>query len=121
MSPLIVWFRNDLRLRDNPALAHAAASGRPVVPLFVLDEESDGVRALGGAAKWWLHRSLTALQASLGERGAELVLRRGPAHDILLHVIEETGAGAVFWNRLYGPHEIARDSAIKADLVARGL
>jgi len=121
MSPVIFWFRNDLRLHDNLALVHAAASGRPVVPLFVLDEESDGVRALGGAAKWWLHRSLSALQASLGERGADLVLRRGPAHDILLHVIEETGAGAIFWNRLYGPHEIARDSAIKADLVARGL
>jgi len=121
MSPVILWFRNDLRLRDNPALSRAAASGRPVVALYVLDEESAGVRPLGGALKWWVHHSLAALKQALESYGARLVLRRGPAHDVLLEVISQTGADAVFWNRLYGPHEIARDSAIKADLQARGL
>jgi len=121
MSPVIFWFRNDLRLRDNPGLSRAADSGRPVVALFVLDEESSGMRPLGGALKWWLHRSLAALEESLSSTGAKLVLRRGPAHDALLDVVAQTGAGAVFWNRLYSPHEIARDSEIKADLQTRGL
>ncbi len=121
MSPVILWFRHDLRLRDNPALSRAAASGRPIVALYVLDEETTGVRPLGGALKWWLHHSLAALAAALGSYGVQLVLRRGPAHDALLDVITQTGAGAVFWNRVYGPHEIARDGEIKSDLQTRGL
>ena len=77
-SPTVVWFRDDLRLADNPALTAAAARG-PVVALFVLDEESPGIRPLGGAARWWLHHSLASLQARLAAHGVPLVLRRGAA------------------------------------------
>nr|MBA3516368.1 deoxyribodipyrimidine photo-lyase [Hyphomicrobiales bacterium] len=79
----IVWFREDLRLTDNPALAAAVQSGAKLVGLFVLDEESPGIRPRGGASRWWLHGSLEALAGSLGARGASLVLRRGPAAKVL--------------------------------------
>jgi len=109
MSPAIVWFRDDLRVADNPALAAAEARGAQVVPVYVLDEVSAGIRPLGGAAKWWLHGSLEALDAALARLGPghalppRLVLRRGAAADVLTALVRETNAGAVYWNRRYGP------------------
>ena len=64
-KPSIVWFRDDLRLADNPALRAALDRDEPIIGLYVLDEESDGIRPLGGAAKWWLHGSLTSLSDRL--------------------------------------------------------
>lgn len=117
-APAIVWFRQDLRLTDNPALAEAAASGRPLIPLYVHDETA---RPLGGASRWWLDKSLRALDAALRERGSRLILRRGdPTHEIG-EIIATTGAGAVFWNRLYDRHSVARDGALKSDLKADGI
>ena len=72
MSASIVWFRNDLRLADNPALIAALGSGRPVVPVYVLDAETEGVRATGAASRWWLHHSLASLDASLRALGSRL-------------------------------------------------
>lgn len=69
--PVIVWFRDDLRLADNPALSAAAASGRPLLSVFVHDEEIEGLRPLGGAALWWLHGALDALSDGLAARGAD--------------------------------------------------
>ena len=100
-GPIVVWLRDDLRLDDNPALAHAAETGRPVVPLVVLDEESDGVRALGGAHKWWLHHSLESFARSLRGKGSQLTLRRGRAEQEVLDVIDAVGATALFFNRRY--------------------
>ncbi|WP_258222782.1 deoxyribodipyrimidine photo-lyase, partial [Microbacterium sp. HMWF026] len=76
-SPSIVWFRDDLRLTDHPALRAALDRDEPIVALYVLDEESDGVRQIGGAARWWLDGSLGSLGERLAERGSSLVLRRG--------------------------------------------
>ena len=120
-APVILWFRQDLRLSDNPALAAAAKSGRPVVPLYILDEETPGDWAPGGAARWWLHHSLEALGESLAARGAPLVLMRGRAEDILPRLAKRLGAGAVYWNRCYEPHAVARDTALKAALKSDGL
>lgn len=120
-APVILWFRRDLRLSDNPALAAAAATGDPVVPVFILDEESDGIRPLGGASRWWLHHSLTALTDSLSGLGSPLVLRRGSADRVLPELIEKTGAKGVFWNRLYDAASIERDTQIKKDLQDGGL
>ena len=78
-APSIVWFRDDLRVADHPALHAALERGEPVVCVYVLDEESPGIRPLGGAAKWWLHGSLAALADDLARLGGRLVLRRGPA------------------------------------------
>ncbi|MDE1148334.1 MAG: deoxyribodipyrimidine photo-lyase [Azospirillaceae bacterium] len=120
-APIIVWFRQDLRLADNPALAHAHATGRPIVPLYILDEAAPGAWAPGGASRWWLHHSLAALGNALTKAGCPLVLRRGRA-DVVLHTLmREVGASAVVWNRCYEPHAIARDSALKADLKAEGV
>ncbi|MGE0653659.1 MAG: deoxyribodipyrimidine photo-lyase, partial [Alphaproteobacteria bacterium] len=78
ISPVICLFGNDLRVHDHPALAAAAAGNAPVIPLYVLDDKTPGPWALGGASRWWLHHSLSALSASLSDRGSRLILRRGP-------------------------------------------
>lgn len=118
-APVIVWFRRDLRLGDHPALFHAVATGRPVICLFIADEE---VTRRGAAPKWRLSKSLAALAQSLiAHAEASLILRRGVALDVLDTVIQESGAGAVYWNRCYSPDEIARDSAIKAALKAQAV
>ncbi|MDE2943075.1 MAG: deoxyribodipyrimidine photo-lyase [Gemmatimonadota bacterium] len=121
MTSVVVWFRRDLRLHDNPALARAAESGRPVVPLFVLDEESRDVRPLGGASRWWLHESLRSLAEGLARTGLSLCLRRGPASDVLPEVVRETGAAHVVWNRCYEPATAARDEKIETTLHAAGV
>ena len=114
-GPVIVWFRQDLRLADNPALAAAARSGRPVIPLYVL-EANPASRPLGGAARWWLDKSLRARSADLAARGGRLVLRRGDAARIVETLAAETGASGVYWNRLYDPATIERDGDLKAAL-----
>ena len=119
-SPVIVWLRDDLRLADHPALHEAVASGAPVLCLYALDEESAGVRALGGAARWWLHHALAALDDSLRAAGGRLDILRGPAASLVPALAEAAGARGVFWTRRYGAAEIAVDSAIKATLVAQG-
>lgn len=121
LSPVVVWFRDDLRVADNPALRTAADSGRPVLCLYVWDEESEGVRPPGGAARWWLHHSLSALAEELDRLGAHLTVRRGPAERVVAEVLHETGAGAVFWNRRYGGAERRIDEAIKTAARERGL
>ena len=115
-SPSIVWFRDDLRLADNPALRAAIDRGEPILAVYVLDEESPGIRPLGGAARWWLHHSLASLSERLRERGGALVLRRGPAARVIPQVVADTDAGAVFWNRRYGRPERDIDAELKTAL-----
>mgnify|MGYP003348234264 CR=1 FL=1 len=78
-APAIVWFRNDLRLADHPALNAAARSGAPIIALYVLDDVNAGEWRMGSASRWWLHHSLAALAADLAKLGAPLILRRGGA------------------------------------------
>jgi len=115
----IVWFRQDLRLADNPALTAAASAGDPVVPVFLWAPEEEGAFPPGGAAKWWQHATLARLQRDL----PQLVMRRAPRGSLaaLRELVRETGAGRVFWNRRYEPVAQARDSEIKAALRADGL
>ena len=116
-SPAIVWFRQDLRLDDNPAYAAAAASGAPVLPLYVLDDTHAGEWRMGGASRWWLRRSLEALDRDLD--GA-LCLLSGPADRVLPELVAASGACGVFWNRCYEPWRMARDRRIRATLDAAG-
>ena len=116
-GPTIVWFRRDLRLADNPALAAAAAAGM-VIPVFFYDEAVD---ALGGASRWWLHHSLAALDRSLASLGSRLLLRRGPAVDTLVALVRESGATAVCWNRTFLPALDRADETIAATLKAAGV
>ena len=104
-SPCIVWFRDDLRTSDHPALHAAAATGRPVICLYVFDEASESLRApaarpIGGAARWWLAQSLRNFQQSLDALGSRLVLRQGAAAGIVAELARESQADAVFWNEI---------------------
>jgi len=119
-TPIVVWLRQDLRLADNPALAYASASRRPMIILYLFDTDPEQ-RPMGAASLWWLSRSLTALSSSLNALGSRLILRKGRASEVLMEVLTETGAGEVVWNRLYEPSAIARDTALKATLKAAGI
>ena len=116
----LAWLRNDLRLTDNPALAAAAKGGGETIALYI-HEEIDGVRPPGGAARWWLHQSLLALEADLATHGIALVVESGNPEDILGRLVRERNVSAVFWNRRYAPGERAVDSAIKAKLRGDGI
>jgi deoxyribodipyrimidine photo-lyase len=116
----IVWFRRDLRLADNPALWEAAERGE-VVPVFIWSPEEEEPWQPGGASRWWLHHALFSLQERFRERGIRLIIRTGPTLQALRSLIAETGATAVFWNRLYEPTTIPRDRAVKEALRADGI
>ena len=120
-APAIVWFRQDLRLADNPALLAAAGRGGPVIPVLVWAPEEEGGWEPGGASRWWLHRSLASLDADLRRQGSRLVIRRGPSLEAIRGLISETGADAVYWNRRYEPHAVERDRAVKAALRDDGI
>jgi deoxyribodipyrimidine photo-lyase len=108
-APALVWFCRDLRLADNPALTAAAGGGRPVLPVYVLDEAAAGRWAPGGAARWWLHHSLAALAGALEARGAPLHLARGRAEVVLPALAQAADAAEVHAGRLYEPWARERD------------
>jgi deoxyribodipyrimidine photo-lyase len=113
--PSIVWFREDLRLSDHPALHAASAPQAPVVGIYVLDERTPGVRPLGAAARWWLAQSLRALQADLAKLGTKLVLRRGPPAKVIAGLAREIGAATVFWNEIaQAPHQALAEQVARA-------
>ncbi len=116
-APIILWFRRDFRLNDHPALAEAARSGRPVIPVFLLDEV---VETFGAAPKWRLEAAVDAFAHRLGRLGSRLILRRGRADVTLRALAAETGARDIWWSRAYDPDAIARDKAVKAGLTEAG-
>ncbi len=118
-NPSIIWFRRDLRLRDNPALDAALQSRKPLILLYIDETKKD--RVLGGAAKLWQHHSLLSLKSSIEAKGGDLILRRGVAADILSEIISLTGADEIHWNRRYGGWARGIDETIKTDLKAQGL
>ena len=117
-APAIIWFRNDLRLADHPALGEAVTSGRPILPLYIFEVEG---RPLGGAARWWLAGSLGALAQALAAHGAPLLLPRGKAADVLPDLARETGADVVHWNRPAEAMAAARDTAVAGALRQGGI
>ncbi|WP_158968336.1 cryptochrome/photolyase family protein [Chachezhania sediminis] len=117
-TPILLWFRRDLRLTDHPALTAACTAGRPVVPVYILDPETD---ALGAAPKWRLGQGLDALDAALKAQGSRLICRKGPALQVLQTLIRDTGAGSVWWTRLYDPAAVKRDSKVKSALKDRDI
>ena len=117
-SPALLWFRQDLRLTDNPAL-HAVAA-RPLLPVFVLDDAAAGEWAPGAASRWWLHGSLAALGRDLAARGAPLLLVRGRAEIVIPALAAAVGATEVLAGRLYEPWARERDRRIAEALEAAG-
>jgi deoxyribodipyrimidine photo-lyase len=121
-TPVIVWLRRDLRLADQPAFSAAAESGAPVIPLYVLDDDTPKHRRMGGASRWWLHHSLASLDADLRAAGSRLILRRGRCAEVIPQVMRETGATAVHalwhhepWWRL-AQKDLARESGVTLHL-----
>lgn len=117
-SPALFWFRQDLRLTDNPGLTELG--DRPSLLVYVLDDAAAGAWAHGGAQRWWLHHSLAALDADLRARGHGLHIARGPATRIIPELAEAIGAHEVIAGRLYEPWARQRDAAIAEILTASG-
>ncbi|MDQ0316326.1 cryptochrome/photolyase family protein [Amorphus orientalis] len=120
-STIIVWFRDDLRLSDNPALAEAVGTDCPVLPVFIQETRPKTLRPLGGAAKWWLHGSLKKLGRDLEKAGSRLVLLDGDPSELLPRLADEAEAQAVYWNRRYHPKACAADARLKSALKEQGL
>ncbi|GAB4071037.1 deoxyribodipyrimidine photo-lyase [Ancylobacter sonchi] len=120
-APTLVWLRDDLRLADNPALAAARAEERPLVLLYVLDDETPGLRRLGAAARWWLGRSLATLATDIERIGGRLLLRRGPADRVIRDLVAKAGIARVHWNRRYEAGAIELDRRLKAELTDAGV
>jgi len=121
MSTALVWFRNDLRLADNPALRAALDGGYVPIPIYLHAPDEAGAWAPGAASDAWRHRSLLALDAQLRRRGSRLRCFVGPSLATLRTVVAATGAEAVFWNRRYEPAYERRDTRIKQSLRRQGL
>ncbi len=121
MSTALVLFRRDLRVIDNPALSEACAAHDEVLPVYIHAAAEDGAWAPGGASRWWLHQSLVELERELLSCGSGLHLRQGDTLAVLQQLIERSGASAVYWNRLYEPAAIARDTQVKATLQRQGV
>ncbi|MFV0276359.1 MAG: cryptochrome/photolyase family protein [Parahaliea sp.] len=119
---VIVWFRQDLRLKDHPALRAAADSDRPVLTVYILDDDSAGRWASGGASRWWLHHSLAALAGELRQRYQRtLVLRRGEAASILVELCRRSGARAVYCSRHCEPWAAGQEQSVQRRLAAEGV
>jgi deoxyribodipyrimidine photo-lyase len=116
----LVWFRHDLRLADNPALAAAVERQRPVVCVYVWEPDEERPWPPGAASRWWLHHSLGRLDEALRSAGSQLVIRRGPTTDGLRSLCAEVRASAVFWNRRYEPSIIQRDKRVASALQSEG-
>ena len=121
MECALLWFRNDLRLADNPALDGLLRAGLAPIPVYIHAPDEHGGWAPGAASDAWRLRSLRALDADLRARGSRLQVLHGPTHDVLAQLVAATGAKAVYWNRRYEPAIEARDAAVKQALRADGI
>ena len=118
-EPIIVLFRRDLRVFDNPALHSAANTGRPLICAYIWETEQN--REMGAASKWWLYYSLQSLKSDLNKIGLNLTVRKGLTSQALDILIKQTGASSIYWNRRYEIENIETDTEIKSDLTKRGL
>ena len=116
----VVWFRQDLRLTDHRALRAAIATGAPVLPVYILDDQTPGSWPIASASRWWLHHSLEELTRTLADAGAPLILRRGTFAAELVKLVKETKASAVFCSRSYEPWAVALEKELKPKLEAAG-
>jgi deoxyribodipyrimidine photo-lyase len=117
----IVWFRNDLRVADNPALSAAIALGVPVLCVYIWAPGEEGDWPPGAASRWWVHHSLLSLDAELRRRGSRLTILRGSSKQILTQLAAEINATTVFWNKRYEPASLQRDREVAAALESKGV
>jgi deoxyribodipyrimidine photo-lyase len=119
IAPTILWFRQDLRLADLPALRSAAPG--PVLPVYILDDEAAGDWAPGGASRWWLHHSLRALGKDIEESGGRLHLQRGDTLTALLAFSEAVGARTIHCTRRYEPWAAEQEQMLHEALEQHGV
>ena len=118
---VIVWFRRDLRLRDNESLDAALRSlrsGEAIVPLYVT---GGAAQAPGAASSAWLAASVRALDATLRSRGSRLVITDGPAHEALARASAEVRAERVYCTRHWTPDGLAEETAVRDGLSSAGV
>ena len=127
-AAVIAWLRQEMRLEDNAALTAAAASGHPVIPVYILPhDDEEGGWPLLGAARYWQHHAINQLQHSLAAIGSGLVLRDangGSGGGSLLQLMmlcEETGAHDVYMCASCEPWRRARDAEIVRALAEGGV
>jgi deoxyribodipyrimidine photo-lyase len=120
-GPIIVWFRQDLRISDHAALHAASQTGAPIIPLFILDKKSDAQWTTGRASLWWLEGSLRELNIALKSLNSRLILRRGKPQNVLDNLLDEITAQAVYFTRRYEPENAAEDQSISEHLRDKGI
>ena len=120
-GPIILWFRQDLRIADHAALYAASQTAAPVIPLFILDDKSDGQWTAGRASLWWLEGSLAELDVALKSLNSQLILRRGKPQDVLDNLLDEIDAQAVYFTRRYEPANAAEDESVSDHLRDKGI
>lgn len=120
MGSIIVWFENDLRVSDNPALYYAAKNGK-VVPLYIYTKDKER-KSLGGAKKWWLYKALLSLSKQLERFGLKLIIRKADNSFLVLEsLIKKVGAEAVYWNKRFDPNLERRDESVRMQLISLGV
>jgi deoxyribodipyrimidine photo-lyase len=113
----VIWFRQDLRVLDNPALIAAQQEGLPIVPIFIHDPDEKNW-PLGEASRWWLHHSLLELNKKLEH---SFLFLNGSPEQVFENLISKLNIKSIFWNRRYDPHHIKSDKALKAKLKAHSI
>ena len=120
-SPVLVWFRKDLRLHDNPALQSALLANRQVVPVFVWDSKEGGQWSPGAASRWWLHQALKSLSQDIEKLGGKLILAKGEAADLIPQIARDHGASKVLYGRTYDPPGLATQEKVEEALDKAGI
>ena len=118
---MIYWFRQDLRTRDLPGLHAAAQTGKPVIPVYILDEDAAGNWRAGGASRWWLHHSLEALKSELGKLGGSLHIYKGSTVAALKTIVKETGADTIYCSQQFEPWSRALEQSVHEYFSTEGL
>lgn len=119
VSPIIVWFRKDIRLEDNSAWKKAVDSGKPIIPVYIHSEQDK--EDMGSASRWWLHHSLKDLIRQLNLKGSNLILIQGRTIECIARLVEITGSECVYWNRCYEPKHLEQDARLIEKLHQMGI
>ena len=120
-APVLVWFRKDLRLHDNPALQSALLTNRQIVPVFVWDSKEGGQWSPGAASRWWLHQALKSLSQDIEKLGGKLILAKGEAADLIPQIARDHGASKVLYGRTYDPPGLATQEKVEEALDKAGI
>ena len=116
VSPVIVWFRKDLRLKDNPALHSALLENKEIIPVFIWDPDEGGQWSPGAASRWWLHHALVSLMQDIRKLGGKLILAKGKAANLIPQIAREHGVIKVLYGRAYDPHGLSTQEKVEEAL-----